>query len=82
MQVGIVTVVCASCFSARALLVTLSALDSHEFRLDVTGHPLLDITYYSLVEVVPSALVLYILRKLPPKRNTPVYTAPEPPSEA
>lgn len=72
---------CTTCFTARALLVALSALDATDFRLDVTGHPLLDVIYYTLVEVLPSASVLFILRKLPPKR-TPVYTAPEPPMEA
>ena len=37
--------------------------------------------YYGAVEVLPAALVLYILRKLPPKRAgayTPVASAPPP----
>jgi hypothetical protein len=36
--------------------------------LDVLYHPILNAIYYTLVEIVPSALVLYILRKMPPKR--------------
>jgi hypothetical protein len=36
--------------------------------LDVLYHPILNAIYYMLVEIVPSALVLYILRKMPPKR--------------
>jgi hypothetical protein len=36
--------------------------------LDVLYHPILNAIYYMLVEIIPSALVLYILRKLPPKR--------------
>lgn len=70
------TTVCTSCFVARALLIALSTIDSTDFKLDVLNHPLLNIGYYALVEVVPSALVLFILRKLPPKR-TPQYTAPD-----
>ena len=42
-------------------------------ELDVLNHPLLNIIYYSACELVPSALVLYILRKLPPKRSVAGY---------
>jgi hypothetical protein len=75
-EVSTLTIVCSMSFIVRAILVTLSIIDTTDFKLDVTGHPLLDIVYYSCVEVLPSALVLFVLRKLPPKR-TPVYTAPE-----
>ena len=68
MQVGTVTAICTVAFVARATLITLSALDTRDFELDLLQHPLLNIFYYTAVEVVPSALVLYILRKLPPKR--------------
>ncbi|RDY08284.1 Tobamovirus multiplication protein 3, partial [Mucuna pruriens] len=37
-------------------------------NLDVLDHPILNFIYYLLVEILPSALVLFILRKLPPKR--------------
>mmetsp|Transcript_20522 Transcript_20522/g.61775 ORF Transcript_20522/g.61775 Transcript_20522/m.61775 type:complete len:303 (-) Transcript_20522:474-1382(-) len=68
-EVGFVTVICATCFTLRALIVAWSALDKQDADLDVWQHPLLDIIYYSLVEIVPSALVLFILRRLPPRRN-------------
>ena len=54
----------------RAVFVALSAFDRTDLELDVMGHPLLNVLYYSLVEVLPSACVLFILRKLPPKRTT------------
>lgn len=72
-EVGLVTTICAACFSIRAVLVALSALDKADLDLDVVGHPLLNIIYYSMVEIIPSAWVLYILRKLPPKRQAQGY---------
>lgn len=68
-EVGLVTVICATCFTLRAVIVAWSAFDKKNADLDVWRHPLLDIIYYSLVEIVPSALVLFILRRLPPRRN-------------
>ncbi|KAL8172443.1 hypothetical protein V2J09_024247 [Rumex salicifolius] len=52
--------------------VTLSTFDS-DASLDVLDHPILDLIYYMLVEILPSALVLFILRKLPPKRVSAQY---------
>jgi hypothetical protein len=72
-EVGLVTTICATCFSIRAVMVALAAIDERDMRLDVMTHPLLNLIYYGLVEVVPSAWVLYILRKLPPKRNPQGY---------
>lgn len=72
-EVGLVTTICAGCFSCRAVMVALSAFDRQDLELDMMGHPLLNILYYTLVEIVPSACVLYILRKLPPKRNAQGY---------
>jgi Protein of unknown function (DUF1084) len=54
-------------------MVALAAVDAKDMSLDVMTHPLLNLIYYGLVEVVPSAWVLYILRKLPPKRNPQGY---------
>jgi hypothetical protein len=54
-------------------MVVLSAIDESDLDLDVVAHPLLNLLYYSCVEVVPAAWVLYILRKLPPKRNAQGY---------
>ncbi|KAL4279402.1 hypothetical protein GQ457_03G004570 [Hibiscus cannabinus] len=52
--------------------VTLSAFDT-KADLDVLDHPILNLIYYMLVEILPSALVLFILRKLPPKRVPEQY---------
>ncbi|KAK9117940.1 hypothetical protein Scep_016033 [Stephania cephalantha] len=41
--------------------------------LDVLNHPILSFLYYLLVEILPSSLVLFILRKLPPKRGITQY---------
>ena len=57
---------------ARALMVAISAFDT-DFQLDLVAHPLMNILYYGLVEILPVACVLYILRKLPPKRATQGY---------
>jgi hypothetical protein len=54
-------------------MVALSAVDAAELDLDVMAHPMLNIIYYSVVEIIPSAWVLYILRKLPPKRTNQGY---------
>ncbi|KAM1033482.1 hypothetical protein FF1_036966 [Malus domestica] len=66
-EVGSVTAICFICFLIRCFVVVLSAFDA-DASLDVLDHPVLNVIYYMLVEILPSALVLYILRKLPPKR--------------
>ncbi|XP_038691735.1 tobamovirus multiplication protein 1 isoform X2 [Tripterygium wilfordii] len=71
-EVGSVTAVCFTCFLIRCFVVVLSAFDS-DASLDVLNHPILNFIYYMLVEILPSALVLYILRKLPPKRISAQY---------
>ncbi|KAG5023988.1 hypothetical protein JHK82_019879 [Glycine max] len=72
LQVGSVTTICFTCFLIRCIMGFLSAFDS-DASLDVLDHPILDLIYFMLVEVLPSALVLYILRKLPPKRISAQY---------
>nr|GEX69070.1 tobamovirus multiplication protein 1-like [Tanacetum cinerariifolium] len=67
MYVGSVTGICFICFLVRCFVDVLSAFDS-QASLDVLDHPVLNLIFYMLVEILPSALVLYILRKLPPKR--------------
>ncbi|CAN1826321.1 Tobamovirus multiplication protein 1 [Linum perenne] len=52
--------------------VLLSAFDK-DASLEVLDHPVLNLIYYTLVEILPSALVLFILRKLPPKRVSAQY---------
>ncbi|XP_042520600.1 tobamovirus multiplication protein 1-like [Macadamia integrifolia] len=71
-EVGSVTAICFTCFLVRCFVVALSAFDS-DASLDVLDHPVLNFIYYMLVEILPSALVLYILRKLPPKRVSAQY---------
>lgn len=71
-EVGSVTAVCFTCFVIRCLVVGLSAFDS-DASLDVLDHPVLNVIYYMFAEILPSALVLYILRKLPPKRVSAQY---------
>uniref|UniRef100_A0A0D9VNT4 THH1/TOM1/TOM3 domain-containing protein n=1 Tax=Leersia perrieri TaxID=77586 RepID=A0A0D9VNT4_9ORYZ len=56
----------------RILQMCFNAFDK-EADLDVLNHPILNFFYYLLVEIVPSALVLFILRKLPPKRGITQY---------
>ncbi|XP_057857620.2 tobamovirus multiplication protein 1 [Cryptomeria japonica] len=71
-EVGFVTAICFTCFLIRCIVVALSAFDK-KADLDVLDHPILNLIYYMLVEILPSALVLFILRKLPPKRISEQY---------
>lgn len=73
-EVGFVTAICFLCFIIRTIVVALSAFDE-DADLDVLDHPVLNLIYYLLVEILPSALVLFILRKLPPKRLSAQYHA-------
>ncbi|XP_077253949.1 tobamovirus multiplication protein 1-like [Tasmannia lanceolata] len=71
-EVGSVTAICFTCFLIRCIVVAVSAFDN-DASLDVLYHPVLNLIYYMLSEVLPSALVLFILRKLPPKRVSAQY---------
>mmetsp|Transcript_22888 Transcript_22888/g.71320 ORF Transcript_22888/g.71320 Transcript_22888/m.71320 type:complete len:297 (+) Transcript_22888:175-1065(+) len=71
-EVGCVTAICCVCFTARAGMVAYNAINSGA-GLDVLNHPVLNFVYYLLVEIVPSALVLFTLRKLPPRRTPEGY---------
>ncbi|XP_058731219.1 tobamovirus multiplication protein 3 [Vicia villosa] len=71
-EVGYVTTICFSCFLIRCIMMCFNALDK-EANLDVLDHPILNLIYYLLVEILPSSLVLFILRKLPPKRGITQY---------
>ncbi|CAH1448311.1 unnamed protein product [Lactuca virosa] len=71
-EVGSVTGICFTCFLIRCFVDVLSAFDS-QASLDVLDHPVLNLIFYMLVEILPSGLVLYILRKLPPKRVSAQY---------
>lgn len=73
-EVGAVTLICTLCFCLRALFKALSTVKSDEFGLNVLQHPFLNIAFYCFVELIPAAAVLFILRKLPPKRSaTPIH---------
>ncbi|XP_042501889.1 tobamovirus multiplication protein 3-like [Macadamia integrifolia] len=71
-EVGYVTTICFSCFLARCIMMCFNAFDKAA-DLDVLNHPVLNFIYYLLVEILPSTLVLFILRKLPPKRSITQY---------
>ncbi|KAL2906868.1 Tobamovirus multiplication protein 3 [Bienertia sinuspersici] len=71
-EVGYVTSICFTCFFIRCVMMCFSAFDKAA-DLDVLNHPLLNFSYYLVVEILPSALVLFILRKLPPKRGITQY---------
>ncbi|KMT12687.1 hypothetical protein BVRB_4g087850 [Beta vulgaris subsp. vulgaris] len=71
-EVGSVTAICFTCFLIRCFMVILSAFDA-DASLEVLDHPILDLIYYMVVEILPSVLVLFILRKLPPKRVSGQY---------
>eukprot|EP00193_Tetraselmis_chui_P008978 CAMPEP_0177769128 /NCGR_PEP_ID=MMETSP0491_2-20121128/10140_1 /TAXON_ID=63592 /ORGANISM="Tetraselmis chuii, Strain PLY429" /LENGTH=296 /DNA_ID=CAMNT_0019286083 /DNA_START=282 /DNA_END=1172 /DNA_ORIENTATION=+ len=72
-EVGFVSSICTVCYMLRSALVLLAAFNPKGASLDVTTHPLLNLIYYLFVEIIPGALVLYILRKLPPKRSQQGY---------
>lgn len=71
-EVGYVTTICFSCFLIRCVMMCFNAFDKAA-DLDVLNHPILNLIYYLLVEILPSSLVLFILRKLPPKRGITQY---------
>ncbi|MQL78480.1 hypothetical protein Taro_010913 [Colocasia esculenta] len=71
-EVGYVTTICFTCFLIRSVMMGFNAFDKAA-DLDVLNHPILNFLYYLLVEILPSSLVLFILRKLPPKRGITQY---------
>ncbi|ESW31105.1 hypothetical protein PHAVU_002G209600 [Phaseolus vulgaris] len=71
-EVGSVTSICCTCFLIRCAMLAVSAFDKNT-DLDVLDRPILNLVYYLMVEIAPSALVLFILRKLPPRRVSDQY---------
>lgn len=71
-EVGYVTTICFSCFLVRCIMMCFNAFNKAA-NLEVLYHPVLNFIYYLLVEILPSSLVLFILRKLPPKRGITQY---------
>ncbi|XP_076920741.1 tobamovirus multiplication protein 1-like [Bidens hawaiensis] len=71
-EVGFVTAICCTCFLIRCVMVAIAAFNNSA-DMHVLNHPILDFAYYMIVEILPSALVLFILRKLPPRRLSDQY---------
>ncbi|XP_040377324.1 tobamovirus multiplication protein 3-like [Oryza brachyantha] len=71
-EVGRVATICFFCFLARCIMMCSNAFDK-EADLDVLDHPILSFIYYLIVEIVPSSLVLYILRRIPSKLRLAQY---------
>ncbi|KQK00796.1 hypothetical protein BRADI_3g51850v3 [Brachypodium distachyon] len=71
-EVGRVAAICSCCFLARCVMMCFNAFDK-EADLDVLDHPILNFVYYLLVEILPSSLVLYILRRIPSKLRLSQY---------
>ncbi|OIW17344.1 hypothetical protein TanjilG_22456 [Lupinus angustifolius] len=80
-EVGYVTTICFLCFLVRCIMMCFDAFNE-DANLDVLNHPILNFIYYlvrrfvlflMLAEILPSSLVLFILRKLPPKRGITQY---------
>ncbi|KAH7422472.1 hypothetical protein KP509_12G010400 [Ceratopteris richardii] len=69
LEIGLISSICFICFMVRTIVVAFSAFDE-KVDLDVLNHPILNFLYFMIFEVLPSALVLFILRKLPPKRTS------------
>ena len=68
-EVGIVTASCTACFTFRAMCILVAAIAPQKFPLDVVTGVKLNAIYYIVSEIAPSAMVLFALRKLPPKRR-------------
>jgi len=80
-EVSLVTLLCSISFLTRAVVLVIQALWMDQLGLDVAGHPLVNFIYYTFVEILPAASVLWILRKLPPRRPrgyTPLRGEPGP----
>ncbi|CAL9218642.1 unnamed protein product, partial [Arabidopsis halleri] len=67
-EVGCVTTICFTSFLIRCIMMCFAAFYEGA-NLDVMDHPILNLIYYMLVEILPFSLVLFILRTLPPKRH-------------
>ncbi|KAI3817060.1 hypothetical protein L1987_10847 [Smallanthus sonchifolius] len=72
LEVGYVTTICFACFLVRCIMMCFNAFNEAA-NLDLMEHPILNFIYYLLVEILPSSLVLIILRKLPSKRVITPY---------
>jgi THH1/TOM1/TOM3 domain len=71
-EVGWVTTVVSSCYAVRVAMLVYVSINEV-----VDTSPIFIGIFYFVVEIVPSALVLYVLRKLPPRERG--ATAARPP---
>lgn len=63
-EVGITVVICTLAFVLRAtLLLLFTFLTTQDLNPYFTG------LFYVIVEIIPTVAILFILRKLPPKRD-------------
>ena len=67
-EIGSVTAVCVTAFAVRCVVLFLATGGEAKYAVDVYASKTMNVAYYVAVEILPSALVLYVLRKLPPKR--------------
>ncbi|XP_020868004.1 tobamovirus multiplication protein 3-like [Arabidopsis lyrata subsp. lyrata] len=67
-EIGYVTTICFTGFLIRGIMMCFATFYEGA-NLDVMDHPILNLIYYLLVEIIPFSLVMFILRKLPPKRD-------------
>ena len=72
-EIRCVTAICFTCLIIRSCFVYATQINV------IKNHPLLDLLYYTLVEIIPSGLVLFILGELPPKRMPSLYQPLLPP---
>lgn len=72
-EVGSLVVICVTCFMARTAVAAWSAFYGTSENLDIFNHPIINLVYYLLAEVLPASLALFILRKLPPERLSGQY---------
>lgn len=67
-EVLYITVICTVCFIGRSGLYIVLTFEPH---LDV--NPLSVVLYYFVSEIFPAFIVLFVLRKLPPRKHTHTY---------
>jgi len=78
-EVGLVSIICVTCFTIRCVLMLYAT-----FSEPGCGSDCVDERYYFIlaffvaVEILPSTMVLWILRKLPPKKEVKTTTTTNP----
>eukprot|EP00210_Caulerpa_lentillifera_P005310 g5073.t1 len=68
-EVGGITIICSIAFIARSAFMFMFVLDDDDFDIDLLEDDFLNIIFYTICELIPTISVLFILRKLPPKRS-------------